>query len=284
LQHCRFARQRVEVILGPGLAPVTVRLEDQPGYRLDLRNDRVIFFAPTAASVARTDVALSPSGSGTSPLLTEGDFSHELAHALLAVWYGIDPSIDPRSMYGTALPDWFDEAVAIWAEPEVVRRHRLQDAKRWAHEPLNLAAFLAAVHPSLEAIQDPDGPVATQTNTVIFLCPPRRCRLGSTRDTVVIVRKQFADGRTAVDTVPPSTHFRKADEVVRFYAISGSLLPFILDRGGPNAIAQLVRRLHDRSPVATLLDDLPGLPPGLPSFDQQLRRWLLAIPDFDSRG
>jgi hypothetical protein len=185
-------------------------------------------------------------------------------------------------MYGSALPDWFDEAIAIWAEPARVRRLRLEDAKRRASEPLDLRALLGAVHPNFAAIQDPNGPVAIQTNTLISRCFRDRCRAGMTRDSIVIVRKEFADGRIATDTVPPSSHFGKADEVARFYAFAGSLLPFILDRGGPDAIAELVHRLGDRAPAATLLDNLPGLPPRLPPFEHELRRWLFALPDTDS--
>lgn len=280
LADCDFAMRRVAMILGPSVTPVVVHLVDQPGYRADYVDGTIIFSAPTAASRARSDTAFGRAGRAGEPLLEQGDFSHELAHALLAVWYGFDGASRERSEYATPLPDWFDEAVAIWAETDGEREHRLSRARRHASPSLDLPGLLVMIHPNLEWPHDPNGPVSISSSIrEPMICQVAACAaLPQERDTSVIVRKEYAGGRITVDTVPPSSYIAHLEAVNRFYELSGALLPFIQERGGREAIRELADRMRRDAPVEGVLDRLPGLPPDRTRFEAALAAWLADRP------
>jgi hypothetical protein len=73
---------------------------------------------------------------------------HEISHLLLAVRFFRDAPATPAGEYGTPLPDWLDEAVAIWAEPTESRQRRVQQLLELPADLRGLRAILTAAHPA----------------------------------------------------------------------------------------------------------------------------------------
>jgi hypothetical protein len=73
---------------------------------------------------------------------------HEIAHLLLAARFFPESPAAPDGGYGTPFPDWLDEGVAIWAEPEENRRRRLEQARALPPARLDLYSILSTPHPA----------------------------------------------------------------------------------------------------------------------------------------
>jgi hypothetical protein len=74
---------------------------------------------------------------------------HEAMHAMVAAHF-FAAGDDLSAAYGTPLPDWFEEAVAIWAEPESQRGLRLAQARNLPPELRVLSGILATPHPAAD--------------------------------------------------------------------------------------------------------------------------------------
>jgi len=146
-QACAVARARFAELFGEPVPKVVVTLWRDGGYRTGIQARRAVIFWPTEAALAGRQTG----GDGG---IYDADpwheiLPHEIAHVLLAARFfggGFDPGA-PTAAYGTPFPDWLDEAVAIWAEPEASRLGRLREARALPEARLDLRSILNATHP-----------------------------------------------------------------------------------------------------------------------------------------
>jgi hypothetical protein len=147
LHACETARSRFGDLFGDPVPEVRVHLWDQPGYRIGLQRGRAVVFWPTTTT-------MTPNSADTAAVDRHLDLQwrevlpHEIAHLLLAARFFPDNPAAPAGGYGTPLPDWLDEAVAIWAEPDASRERRLQQARELPPARQDLRTILASPHPA----------------------------------------------------------------------------------------------------------------------------------------
>jgi hypothetical protein len=163
---CEAARRRFAGLFGEPAPSVLVILHDSPAYQVALDGQMGLVFWPNSAALGATAAgrgAEGPRGShGTdfaagglvsvaarhSALQWDEVLPHEIAHALtLARFYG-GAIIPAHSGYGTPLPDWFEEGIAIWGEPLESRLARVRQALRLPAHRLDLRTILDSAHPA----------------------------------------------------------------------------------------------------------------------------------------
>jgi hypothetical protein len=140
LAACAWARARFSELFGEAAPRAHVTLHAAPQYEVALVDDTGVVFWPNSAMLA-----------GASQSWQERQWSdvlpHELMHALtMAYFFAGENAVDPVG-YGTPLPDWFEEGIAIWGEPESSRKGRLAQARLLPAERLNLTRILGGRHP-----------------------------------------------------------------------------------------------------------------------------------------
>ncbi|MGH7477493.1 MAG: hypothetical protein ACRELD_14600 [Longimicrobiales bacterium] len=144
---CETARARFAQLFGHPVPRVRIVLWQSNGYRagLDDRNHAVVFW-PNSASIAVPD----DSAAAEKHLNEQWQniLPHEIAHVLLAARFFAEQAAGDGSEYGTPLPDWLDEGVAIWAESLGNRRTRLDDARALPERRRDLRAILGDSHPA----------------------------------------------------------------------------------------------------------------------------------------
>lgn len=144
---CDVARARFAELFGGPVSGVRIILWDEPHYRMGLLGGEAAIFWPTGEVMTprRADPI-------TAELHVEKQWRevlpHEIAHLLLAVQFFRDIPSTPGPGYGTPFPDWLDEAVAIWAEPEESRQRRIEQARELPAEYLDLRSILTRPHPA----------------------------------------------------------------------------------------------------------------------------------------
>ncbi len=146
LAACDAARERFAGLFGDPVPEVRVVLWDRPRYRAGVQRGRALLFWPSSHAMA----ARTPHGVAEEHVAAQWRevLPHELAHVLLAARFFGDGQGAAPSGYGTPLPDWLDEAVAIWAEPPASRRARVERALALPDEWLDLPTILASPHPA----------------------------------------------------------------------------------------------------------------------------------------
>jgi hypothetical protein len=178
--------------------------------------------------------------------------AHEVMHILMRSL----PGARGREVgYGTAYPDWFDEALAIAAESRELRMRRLRQARAAVEDLPDLDSLLDARHPS----QTNKWPRGIERVTVsITLCGRPCARPGHRSDTITVVQRRV-EGRTVVDTLYGPTQYANAGNNV-FYISSYALLEFVRLRAGDDALDALVNtyRAEERKPLPAFFSDLPS--------------------------
>ena len=202
----------------------------------------------------------------------ETTLPHEIGHVMLAAFFYPNALPIAEGEYGTPLPDWFDEAVAVWMEPPAMRQERLTQARAMLHQAA-LAQILKARHPFADLA---DGAYQTR----IVLNGPCRRQCGSRirpSDTQRIVNRIFRDGRVEAETTYFAGDSLARDEPeARFYAHSFAILQYIVDRGGRRAVRELSARLQQNRFDSSVLIGLPGLPGDSTSLECDWQLWLTA--------
>ena len=206
--------------------------------------------------------------------------AHEIGHLLLINWYYGHERPQTLPTYGTPLPDWFDEAVAVWSEHDDERQDRRVAAQEYATKDLALAELLTSTHPTMHLQRENPAPVFTETVVRTEKCNGF-CVLE--RDTVIMIRKQYADGTITVDTLPPHVSADGVSEMNRFYALAGTLLPFLRERGGSVAMRMVIDRMRRGVAPHEVVERLPGLPPDNAAIEAEWRAWLVDIRSEDER-
>lgn len=147
LAACDAARASFAELFDEPVPTVRIVLRDQPHYRLGhIRGDAVVFWPTTEAMTPRTE----------DPEAAERHVAdqwrevlpHEIAHLLVAARFFPDAGATPAGEYGTPLPDWLDEGLAIWAEPAPSRKRRVEQARSLPPEMLDLRRILYSPHPA----------------------------------------------------------------------------------------------------------------------------------------
>jgi hypothetical protein len=144
---CQIARARFAELFGDPVPGVRVILWEEAHYRMGLlRGEAAIFWPSSQALAPRTDDRTAAEEHVASQWREV--LPHEISHLLLAVRFFRDAPASRVGEYGTPLPDWLDEAVAIWAEPTESRQRRIEQARELPPEYLDLRAILVTPHPA----------------------------------------------------------------------------------------------------------------------------------------
>jgi hypothetical protein len=144
---CQSARARFAELFGDPVPEVKVILWDESHYRMGLlRGEAAIFWPSSEAMTPRTDDSAAAEDHVAAQWREVRP--HEISPLLLAVRFFRDAAATPPGEYGTPLPDWLDEAAAIWAEPLESRRRRVDQARELPNEYRDLRAILTKAHPA----------------------------------------------------------------------------------------------------------------------------------------
>jgi hypothetical protein len=190
--------------------------------------------------------------------------AHEIGHVMMFAFFNATVTVGE---YGTPLPDWFDEAVAIWAEPESSTYERLHRARAIADSSPRIDVIASMRHPM------------PQSDSVLFVATAVRgpcrgvCRTERPNESRRIRLQVDRRGRTSVDTSygEPPVESLYARE---FYPLSYALLRFVAEAGGQSAIDSMVARLRAGYSAAELLVGLPGLPRERDALQARWLDWL----------
>jgi hypothetical protein len=193
---------------------------------------------------------------------------HELGHIMLGAFL-YSPGRVPTGEYGTYMPDWIDEAVAISMEPQNTRADRLSQARDFTTPP-PLLEVLRFRHPF-------SGNRSEAFSTRIVSSPPcdGPCVRERPDDTRIITERVFRDGRVTVDTTWVAGERRlETDPLARFYVLSYALWAYVDARGGRRATDTLIERLRRNPRDLSAITALPGLPPTAAALEADWHRWL----------
>ena len=270
LTACHYARERFTSLFGRQPHPVTIVVHDTTALLNDVRDGRVFVFVPGNRAVARARASFSGVSASRphDPLMF---VTHEILHFLLAAAFFGGQTPQP-GIYGTPLPDWFDEGVAIWGEDEPARLSRMQIAAGLPDRLLDLDTFTRRHHPRAGDL------IEQRMESILIQCTRAPCTPNTIgRDTFRIVSLIDAAGKVRVDTlVPGHPDFDRWDDA-GFYAISSTILPFFHARGGSRLIGVLLDRLLANPGRTDVFADLPGLPADPHGVN---REWLRFVRSF----
>jgi hypothetical protein len=143
---CEAARDRFEELMGGPVPSVLILVEERSGYRIGILEGQAVVLWPSSTAMARV---VGPTDGAEAYVERQwGEaLPHEVGHALTAAHFFPDGRFESTG-YGTALPDWFEEGLAIWAEPQASRDSRLAAARRLPSDRLHLAGILTTPHPA----------------------------------------------------------------------------------------------------------------------------------------
>ncbi len=200
---------------------------------------------------------------------------HEIAHLLLtARLFPAGMPID-STRYGTPLPDWFDEAVAIWSEPDSMVTHRLYEARAILPR-VNLTDILDWEHPRARPDSSEDGFILTRLRQRVRLCAPARClNPANLADTLNIYTRVRSNGKMLTDTLDEeSPRVKSTRELSESYAKAIGLLAYVHAMGGVPGVVQLEKRLRANFNDPNALAGLPGLPARMAEVEPAWKSWL----------
>lgn len=262
---CEAAQARFEQLFRADTEPIVIVLS---GDAADLRAEWVLHWH-TNDELQRFAERAGLTGSEVESHVTEQweEFlPHEIGHVF--VWQYLENRRARRiaGEYATPLPDWFEEAVAIWMEPEHLRNQRLVLARVFWQSLPPIEDIVYGKHPRAH---DPDPATITwerETGPCEGTCPDSAIR---------VTVKQFPDGRIAVDTTYVSTNYPwEVDGRDYYYPQVYSILAYINDVGGYEAVNTIARRLRRNPRDPNHLLNLPNLPSDLANLDRAWRTWL----------
>ncbi|HSH45089.1 MAG TPA: hypothetical protein VK966_04495 [Longimicrobiales bacterium] len=243
MEACTQARQRFADLVGEPVPAVRIAVEPRAGYRTGTASGDAVVFWPTSATMAdgarralrsREDVAADTTGEG-----------RRVAAHVSAQWREVLPHEIVHALMATR----------FYPDSDFPREGYGTPLPDWLEEG---AAIWA----------EPRDSRRSRLATARDLPPARR----DLRSILAGEHPAAADRRilTVRDGAPPPDQQALWD----FYPQSIALVSFIHDEGGPEAVAELTRRLV-RDPTDTLaIRALPGLPDRLETIEAAWRRWL----------
>jgi hypothetical protein len=146
---CEAARRRFVELVGAAPAAL-IFVEERDGYRIGILDGQAVVLWPSSRIMRARVGAGAGTGAGADAYVASqwsDVLRHEVAHALTAAHFFPDGEFESTG-YGTPLPDWFEEGLAIWAEPAPSRETRLAAARALPAERLDLEAILTMRHPA----------------------------------------------------------------------------------------------------------------------------------------
>jgi hypothetical protein len=146
LRACVAARGRFVELMGEPVPQVLVMVEERAGYRVGILEGHAVVLWPSSHAMAR-QVGEGPAADAHIASQWRDVLRHEIAHALTAAHFFPEGEFESTG-YGTPLPDWFEEGVAIWAEPRASRESRLAAARALPDDRLDLRSILTMRHPA----------------------------------------------------------------------------------------------------------------------------------------
>ena len=267
---CDEARRRFAAVVGVPPAG-TITLSDRGGLSAFTQGDRWALDWPTSSRLA-SGVATGSDGGAEARRFIDEQWQqvlpHELGHIMFGAWL-YSPGRDQLGDYGTYMPDWVDEAVAISMEPPLIRADRLAQARAFTTMP-PLAEVLAFRHPFHGSRDEAFSTRVVSSPPCGGYCPRER-----PTDTRVITERVFRDGRMTVDTAYyAGERALETDPLARFYVLSYALWAYVEARGGRPAIDALIQRLRRNPRDPGALAGLPGLPRTLAAVESDWITWL----------
>jgi hypothetical protein len=264
---CANARRRFASVIGRP-PDGTIILSDEQGLVTWTEGGTWTLTWPTTAKLAAGSAGLPSAPVDFVSRQWEDVLPHEIGHIMLAAWLYV-PGRPLAGDYGTYLPDWVDEAVAIAMEPAATRAFRLSQTA--AFPSPRLGELLSAPHPGPMTSGD-----AFSTSAVISRPCSGPCDRPRPDDTRVITSRVFRDGRTTVDTTyVAGDHRLETDAVARFYTLAYALWAYVERRGGRESTETLLRRLRTAPSDSAALVGLPGLPGTLSEIERDWRAWVV---------
>jgi hypothetical protein len=141
---CEAARARFGQLFGDSAPSVHIALHDGGGYEVANAGAVGIVFWPNSRG-------LVPGGTTASRAWLDAQWAevlpHEIMHALTMAQFYSDGDVNGHGGYGTPLPDWFEEGIAIWGEPRESREGRLAQARALPGHRRELFGILRGAHP-----------------------------------------------------------------------------------------------------------------------------------------
>ena len=201
---------------------------------------------------------------------------HEIAHLLLTAQLFPHGMPSDSTRYGTPLPDWFDEAVAIWSEPDSMVLHRLNELRAIAPR-INLRDVLQWEHPTAHPDTAEDGFILTRLRQSILVCAPARCaNTANLADTLNIYTRVRQNGKMETDTLgETSPRVAQTRRLTESYAAAIGLLAYVYAMGGTPAMKELEKRLSANWKDPDALIGLPGMPgTTIDEVESSWKRWL----------
>lgn len=144
---CQTARARFAELFGDPVPEVKVILWEEAHYRMGLLRGEAAIFWPSSQAMTPSTEDSAAAEQHVAAQWREV-LPHEISHLLLAVRFFRDAPATRAGEYGTPLPDWLDEAVAIWAEPTESRDRRVEQARELPTEYRDLHTILSTPHPA----------------------------------------------------------------------------------------------------------------------------------------
>jgi hypothetical protein len=269
---CAAAREHFAALTGLPAAPLRLQFQDANVQDARIDGDTVIVRLPTPAHYERMGASVgmssAPVGKGWTDMVATLA-RHEGGHALLAAALHDSVAGVRGKRYGTRLPDWFDEAVAQWSEPDALRAQRLAQAPAFATEVSSLKDFISKPQPYIaqEAI--------VQVHEWVRMGPCQGdCGPNYRAGTRTVYRSLFRDGSVRAETTwagPGVVSAAREGEI--FYPVSLSLVTFIHQRFGSEGTRRLTAALvRGETSEAALGALMPA--GGFDAFEQAWRSWL----------
>jgi hypothetical protein len=143
---CESARARFRDLFGSDAPSALIVLHDAAAYEVALAASVGVVFWPNSRALG----VVPGAGAGAhrrADAHWREVLPHEVMHALAMAHFYADADATSHGGYGTPLPDWFEEGVAIWAEPDHSRHGRLAQARRLPPAQRDLVGILRGVHP-----------------------------------------------------------------------------------------------------------------------------------------
>jgi hypothetical protein len=204
---------------------------------------------------------------------------HEIAHQLLVARL-FPAGLAPDSMrYGTPLADWFDEAVAIWSEPDSMRERRMADLREIAPH-VSLRDLLQWEHPAAHPDTADQGFILSRLKQNTHVCAPARCiNPANTVDTFNIYTRVRPNGKMVIDTLrEASPRVALTRELTEHYATAIGVLMYVSAKGGTAGVQELERRLRANWRDPDALVGLPGLPDTMDEVEEAWKNWVAMLP------
>jgi hypothetical protein len=276
---CAQVQRAWQTYLGLPVAPGGIDVEDIVGFRLSQLDDEWHVAFPLATGRYDRD-ALRPND-GIVHYFARSVIPHEAGHIALRAAFPELTHTGTGAEYGTILPDWLDEAIAIAMEARDIREGRLRSV---GSVTPSLARLATMQHPNLVErvpIQALHGFTRSQ-RVVVPPCTQCFWRPDSLKGMYEITDTGVnAAGRpdTIVWYWPTDPLLDNSTEGRMFYPLSYALLRFIHHGGGPAAVRELIRR-YSRTPKTEIapLAGLPGLPRSIAEFETAWLQFLKRLP------